>query len=322
MQVDIAQLIADLLYEYDAVTIPKFGGLTSAYRSAAIDQVAGKLQPPTKELSFNENIVVNDGLLLGQLQKRFDLGQQEAGKQLDKFVSELKSRVDRGEKVSFPNIGQFYMAGNQSIQFTPDTTNFNTDAYGLPEVKFYPVTKGGVKPAFEKVATPPPPVVKEVVVQDENNWMSWLLPILFILALFVVAYSNWDYLFAPGVESADSDNPEAAIRINESPNREENKNIDEGDIVIEGKDSRNEEEVQIHPGQREAIVVVGLYSQSQNTRKAVERIYKMGYEAITDEKDGAFRVAARFGYSDEDELKRVHARLKRSFDKHAWIMKK
>lgn len=322
MEVNIAQVIADLLYEYDAVAIPKFGGLTSAYRSAAIDQVAGKLQPPTKELSFNENIVVNDGLLIGQLQKQFDLTQLAAEQEIAQFVTELKNRINRGEKVSFPNVGKFYVGNNQSIGFTPDVTNFNADAYGLPDVKFYPITKGGVKPAFDKVATTAPPPTAAPVVKEETNWWSWLIPILGILALALVLYSNWDYLFSPGMQT-DPNNPEAVIHINEKPsNREGEKDVSEADMIIEGQDGENEKDLEIHSGQREAIVVIGLYSQSQNARKAVERIYKMGYEAVTDEKDGAFRVAARFGYADEDELKRNHARLKRTFDKNAWIMKK
>ncbi len=321
MQVNVAQLIAELLYEYDAITIPKFGGLTSAYRSAAIDQVAGKLAPPTKELSFNQNIVVNDGLLLGQLQERYDLTSTEAESYLDQFVTELKGRIDRGEKVSFPNIGQFYVGSDQKVSFVPEKTNFNADAYGLPDVKFYPITKGGVKPAFDKVATTPPPAEpkKQVAPQKEGiGWESFLIPILGLLALLLVFYSQRDFFFPSN--TSDEDNPEAAIHLDDIPNRAEGKDISEDDIIID--DSGEEQDVVIAPTQREAIVVIGLYSESQNVRKAVERIYKMGYEAVTDEKDGNFRVAARFGYTGEDELKRIHARLKRTFDKNAWIMSK
>lgn len=318
MQVNVAQLIADLLYEYDAVSIPKFGGLTTTYRSAAIDQVEGKLQPPTKELSFNENIVVNDGLLLGQLQTRSGLSQEEAEQQLEQFVSELKDRIDRGEEVNFPNLGKFYIGSNQAINFVPDTTNFNTDAYGLPEVKFYPVTKGGIKPAFEKVATPPRP--KPTPAPDSSsNLLMWLMIVLGILALLTV-YMSRQYLF-PASDGVGNENDQAAIRINEKPSNRVDDTVGEEDLIIEDGDPRNEEEVRIRDGQREAIIVVGLYGQSKNARNAVERIYKMGYEAITDDKDGMFQVAARFGYSGEAELQRVHARLKRNFDKDAWIKK-
>ena len=323
MQVDITQLIAELLYEYDTVSIPKFGGLTTAYRAAEIDQVAGKLQPPTKELSFNENIVVNDGLLLGQLQERYELTQADAEVKLNLFVEQLKGRIDRGEEVSFQNLGKFYVGSDQAVKFVPNATNFNTDAYGLPEVKFYPVTKAGVKPAFEKVATPPPP--KAVTTEKSGgNGLAWLIMILAALALAMIVYSNKDYIFPSSNENTAQESSRPGIRINESPEKNPNEAeaLGEDELIVQGDDSRTEKEVTIGDGQREAVVVVGLYGKIGNARKAVERIYKMGYEAMTKEQNGSQLVSARFAYSDQEELERIHARLKRSFDKNARIVSK
>lgn len=318
MQIDVTQLIADLLYEYDSVSIPSFGGLTTAYRSAELDQVSGKLLPPTKELSFNENIVVNDGLLIGQLQERFGLSQADAEVKLNLFVEQLKARLDRGEEVSFPNLGKFYIGANQNISFVPQSTNFNTDAYGLPEVQFYPVSKAGVKPAFEKTET----LAAKTFVQERepNTWLYWLIMVLGILALAMIIYSNRDHVFPSSGDGAEDTDPEAAVYNDEKPSERVNvPPIGEDELILEDD---KDKEVIVAAGQREAIVVVGLYSNLDNVRAVIERIYNMGFEAITDEQGGSQRVSARFAYESEDELNRIHARLKRSFDKNAWILRK
>ena len=60
---DIGQCIAELLYEQESVSLPGLGSFTSRYKPAAIDHVQGKLSPPTKEIEFNANLVLDDGLL-------------------------------------------------------------------------------------------------------------------------------------------------------------------------------------------------------------------------------------------------------------------
>ncbi len=65
----IDQHISDLLYCYDCVIIPDFGGFVANYRSAEIDKKRNILYPPSKGIIFNKNLVHNDGLLANKIAK-------------------------------------------------------------------------------------------------------------------------------------------------------------------------------------------------------------------------------------------------------------
>ena len=55
--------ISDLLYRYECVVIPDFGAFLTQPVSARIDESNFTFYPPKKELSFNEQLKNNDGLL-------------------------------------------------------------------------------------------------------------------------------------------------------------------------------------------------------------------------------------------------------------------
>ena len=55
--------IQDLLFRYDCVVIPDFGGFLCSYTPSTIHPVQHKFQPPAKKVSFNKMLVMNDGLL-------------------------------------------------------------------------------------------------------------------------------------------------------------------------------------------------------------------------------------------------------------------
>ena len=64
MKIDLAYSISQLLYRYDCVIIPGFGGFVTQFKSAAIDRQAHSIYPPSKEVSFNSMLVKNDGVLV------------------------------------------------------------------------------------------------------------------------------------------------------------------------------------------------------------------------------------------------------------------
>ena len=60
---NLATYIKDLLYRYDCVIVPDFGGFVTKRISAKINETTHQFFPPSKQLSFNRNLNNNDGLL-------------------------------------------------------------------------------------------------------------------------------------------------------------------------------------------------------------------------------------------------------------------
>ncbi|MFT6743305.1 MAG: nucleoid DNA-binding protein, partial [Paraglaciecola sp.] len=78
MNIDVANAVQELLYENQSVVIPGFGGFTSTYKSAAVDFVQGAVAPPAKNITFNPNLKINDGVMVAFLQKKHAISVEEA----------------------------------------------------------------------------------------------------------------------------------------------------------------------------------------------------------------------------------------------------
>ena len=61
---NLASYINDLLYRYDCVIVPNFGGFITNKVSAKINENTNSIYPPSKKISFNKHLNVNDGLLV------------------------------------------------------------------------------------------------------------------------------------------------------------------------------------------------------------------------------------------------------------------
>ena len=62
-RVNVDKSISELLYQFDCVIIPDFGGFVANYAGAKIQPIQNTFTPPSKQISFNRNLTSNDGLL-------------------------------------------------------------------------------------------------------------------------------------------------------------------------------------------------------------------------------------------------------------------
>lgn len=132
MKTEIEKHISDLLVDHDCVIIPEFGGFVGNYRSARLDSNINRFSPPSKEISFNKNLVKNDGLLANRLSASNRINYEAAHILLKKYSDELKSDLTKGKKIELHEIGLLFMDENRNIRFEPaELKNFLTDSFGL-----------------------------------------------------------------------------------------------------------------------------------------------------------------------------------------------
>lgn len=128
----LSTYIADLLYRYECVIIPGFGAFLTRNQSARIDESTNTFYPPSKVLSFNKQLQVNDGLLANYIASVEKCSYETALNRVRNFSSHLSSELLSGKSVSLSNIGEFSLNQERSIQFEPiHKQNFNTSAFGL-----------------------------------------------------------------------------------------------------------------------------------------------------------------------------------------------
>ncbi|MBK9336564.1 MAG: hypothetical protein IPM98_08215 [Lewinellaceae bacterium] len=141
MQIDVAAHIEKLLFLHDTLNIPAFGGFTASRTPAAVDYAGGAVTPPSKTLTFSENLTVDDGILVDDLAKTYGVPTDEAREAVRQFVEQIQTQLGQREIVSLPGVGRLYKNYVQKIQFLPDATNFNAGSYGLPPLQFSPIAR-------------------------------------------------------------------------------------------------------------------------------------------------------------------------------------
>lgn len=141
MQIDFAAHIERLLFLHDTLVIPGFGGFTATRSPASADYAGGSVAPPSKTLSFNENLTVDDGLLANEIAQAQHMSLDEARKVIQDFVDRTQLLLNQREIVNLPGVGRLYKNYVQKIQFLPDAANFSADAYGLPPLQFSPIAR-------------------------------------------------------------------------------------------------------------------------------------------------------------------------------------
>jgi len=343
MNIDITPYIKELLFENNSLVIPGFGALTLSYSPSTIDHVQGLLNPPSKSLSFDKNLVVNDGKLVNIIQEKHQVSTLEANQQISKFVSIIKDQLERREMVNISNVGRLYKDFENNIQFIPDSTNFNKEAFGLPTVQFYPIVRDKVtaESIVPSASTKSYQYTKKKSVferfQDyctENSWLPIGLITAFLITLGVFGLNKFGLL---------GSNPVADKKVNEKPSEtpateetalavdaptdddddyEANEDVadfaaDEAMATTEDDDVVDTESSTLSPNQQIAVVSVGIFGSKANAQKRIEQVYEYGYDALPNKymKKGKelTQIGIQFAFETESEFEETMRHIKRKF---------
>ncbi|WP_066835826.1 SPOR domain-containing protein [Rufibacter ruber] len=132
--------IKSLLYAYDCVIIPDFGGLITHYAHAKIHPVKHTFTPPSKRIAFNEQLQVNDGLLITTLAHRQQWPLAQAQQAVSEFVRDLKQQLQTQHRFELQDVGVFrYNAERKLVFESLEEENFLEHSFGLPELVSRPI---------------------------------------------------------------------------------------------------------------------------------------------------------------------------------------
>lgn len=205
--------IGDLLYHYDCVIIPEFGGFVTNYQPAQLNKKLHLFQPPSKAVSFNKNLVRNDGLLAHYLADTQNCTFEEANAGIKKAVENYFNQLNRGERVVFNKVGILYRDEASKLRFQPSREeNFLKDAFGLEQLFAVPAAKPESEPIAEPVRVAPKPATEAKPVapvipisaqteaskpeieeqpETETAQRSYRWAWAAVIALPILAYSGW-----------------------------------------------------------------------------------------------------------------------------------
>lgn len=169
----IPQAIVELLYEQECVIVPGFGGFVRQRRPADFDYVQGRITPPSSLVTFNQNLMLDDGLLVEAYRIGNGCDLPTARRRVGAYAEWCRACLARKEEVLVPGLGRLVMGYEQEVKFTAEDNNFNTESFGLPILHFHPIvrTAPAVVPPLRDVGRIPRP--KPTISKTTRQRLGW-----------------------------------------------------------------------------------------------------------------------------------------------------
>jgi nucleoid DNA-binding protein len=320
---DISKYISELLYSYDCVIVPGFGGFVCNYRPADIHPVLNTISPPAKAVTFNKNLTGNDGLLANHISEKKDVTYDTATALINGWVTASLALLNNHDTLKLNGIGEFSINIEGSLQFTPCTdVNYLKSSYGLKTIHALPVTHQK-EFSLPTVAEEKKPVKIRAFKQRSRPWAR-----IAALLLLLLTMAGTSLLMINGVSISALQLNEANVLsflTNVSP--AEVKEISPVPVAIEETIPPVAEEVPVIENiatstESNHYIIVGAFRSTANINIAREQILAENPNAfILEEKVGAL---TRIGYRTHANRLKAHEQLNAAREKDAtyWLYTK
>ena len=135
-EVNIWTIVKSLLHKYDCVIVPGLGGFIAHQESAVIDPVSMVIIPPSKHITFNAQLLINDGLLASHIADYLKIDYVDAVKILDIETNNFNQILKSKSQFQIEGLGNFTQNVAGNLLFTPEkNANFLNQSFGLAPVK-------------------------------------------------------------------------------------------------------------------------------------------------------------------------------------------
>ncbi len=150
----LATYINDLLYRYDCVIVPDFGGFVTNRIGAKANNFTHTFTPPTKQVTFNSLLKHNDGLLANYIATAENISFEKASTAISLSVIKWQNEL-QSKSVEIDNLGALSLNEERQIVFEPNAAvNYLTTSFGLATVESSAISryKQQVKPLIPVLA--------------------------------------------------------------------------------------------------------------------------------------------------------------------------
>jgi nucleoid DNA-binding protein len=133
---NLAKEISFLLYKHSCVILPGFGAFLVNEKDAECNETAKYATPRQKVVSFNRQIINNDGLLANYISTEHECSYDRGLAHISDYIKSLWDVLLVKRNVELPEIGTFYFTTEEKLVFVPYlSVNFDVSSYGLPKLR-------------------------------------------------------------------------------------------------------------------------------------------------------------------------------------------
>jgi len=311
--------IKDLLYRYECVVIPGFGGFLTQRKSAYLDIKNQQFIAPSKSISFNRQLIENDGILANYIAKAEDVSYQKAVDKINLFVEQLSQSLAKQKEITLDEIGTFYQREDKVLFFVNDRENFLLDSFGLQatganSVKEKLVEKQPIKEEESLEAPIKEISLQEAIVQRSTSKYAFVkYAAVGIIALGVAGLigANW---YSQNVE-------EHNLVEQQKASKQVEQQIQEATFIIQNPLPEIVFKVKTEVGNYH--IVAGAFREKENALKKVTQLKEEGFSPreIGANKYGLHQVVYGSFETRREALNKLRE-VKRTNNSGAWLLVK
>lgn len=123
---NLARHIELLLRDNDCVILPGFGGFIAHAVPAYYVSEEHLYYPPSRSISFNTAITMNDGLLAQSYMKSYNVDYAQATYLVDMAIEQLRDMLDEEGSVTIPHIGTLKQDIHQTVKFVAEKVGISS----------------------------------------------------------------------------------------------------------------------------------------------------------------------------------------------------
>ncbi|SDU23873.1 Sporulation related domain-containing protein [Polaribacter sp. Hel1_33_78] len=299
---NLANYISDLLYRYNCVIIPDFGGFVTNKIGAKVNETSNTFYPPAKQITFNSHLKVNDGLLTNYIASSENITFEKASGIIALSVTEWKNEINT-KPIQIGAVGVLTLNENDQIIFEPNTTvNYLTESFGLTSV-----ASESIKRNITKVK-PLIPILKKENKKGIPTFIKYAATAAIMLTLSFAG------------NNAYQQNKQESIIANQEKAIE--KKIQSATFVI----TNPLPTIALNVLKEEVVskpyhVVAGAFQFPENAEKKVNQLKKQGYKAsiLGANKWGLIEVAFD-SFLDKNEAINNLYKIQATVSEDAWLL--
>ena len=312
----VEHYIKELLYRYNCVVMPEFGAFLAHSASARLDTASNTIYPPTKVISFNQQLSKNDGLLVSYISKAKKLSYEDILDEVNATSKDWKESLDKGNRVVLFGIGTLSLSSDGKVVFDPEEkVNYLTSSFGLASLAAPPIMREELKEEVQELEERIPFIITPEQRKERSfrPYLKYAAIGLLMLSLGVSGYQLYNQ------------NQNKQALVDQDAHEKVSKHIQEATFF----DSSPMELPSLHIAvtKKEIIegplhhVVAGAFRVRENADKKVTLLKEQGYDAqyIGENKYGLHQVSYA-SFSDNKEALNLYRKIKRTSSPDVWIL--
>ena len=297
----LADYINDLLYRYDCVIVPNFGGFVTNKIGARVNTTSHTFYPPKKQLTFNAYLQHNDGLLANYIASSKNISFEEAVTFIAEEVAQWNEKLET-TSVTVASVGSLSLNEAKQVVFEPNpSSNFLAESFGLAEVS---------TPSVERVKEVTIKSLPTTTTEENKRTIPLYVRRAAAVAVFVgIAYVGWN-----GVQNQQQEvlaDQEEAVE----------KKIQSATFVIENPLPTIN--LNVSKEARNFHIIAGAFQEEHNAENKLAELQDKGYDASIVGKNGLGLTQVAFAsYATKVEARKALEIIKESVSEDAWLLAK